>query len=128
LCVEGRDGDRDTVGTADDFAFLLAIAVAILCGALAGRVFAVEGENRRTSILAAGYCGAGAGLLSGTLVAFAVVLIAAMLDPAASLLSDLAGSGRVIGPALLWGTVSGAGAGLVVGIAVASFKRYAPRP
>jgi hypothetical protein len=116
------------VGTADDIAFLLAIAAAILCGAVTGRVFAVEGENRRTSILAAGYCGAGAGLLSGALVAFAVVLAATMLDPAASLLADLVSSGRVMGPALMWGTVSGAGAGLVVGIAVASFKRYAPRP
>jgi hypothetical protein len=115
------------VGTTDEIAFLLAIAVATLCGAVTGRVFALEGENRHTSILAAAYCGAGAGLLSASLVAFIVVLTATLLGPA-GLFTDLVSAGTAIGPALLWGAASGAGAGLVVGILVASFKRYAPRP
>lgn len=116
------------MGTMDEVAFQLAIAVAAVFGGAAGWVFALEGENRRTSILAAAYCGAGAGLLSGPLAAFAAVLIATMLDREAGLAADLASAGGAVGPALLWGAASGAGGGLVVGILVAAFKRYAPRP
>jgi hypothetical protein len=116
------------MGTMDGVAFLLAIAVAAVFGGAAGSVFALEGENRRTSILAAAYCGAGAGLLSAPLVAFAAVLVATMLDPEAGLAAGLASAGGAVGPALLWGAASGAGGGLAVGILVAAFKRYAPRP
>jgi hypothetical protein len=94
----------------DNIALLLGIGVAAICGAVTGRAFAIEGENRRTSILAAAYCGGGAGLLSATLVTFAVVLI-----------------GAAIGAALLWGVAAGAAGGLAVGMLVAIFKRYAPR-
>jgi hypothetical protein len=116
------------MGSIDDLALKVAVAVAAACGAAAGRAFAVEGENRRTSILAAAYCGAGAGLLSASLIAFAVVLIGTTLDPKAGLVEDLASAGGAIGPALLWGAASGASGGLVVGIVVALFKRYTPAP
>jgi hypothetical protein len=115
------------VGTISEIAFLVAIAAAVLCGAAAGRAFAVEGEDRRTSILAAAYCGAGAGLLSAPLLAFAVELIVTTLDPTAGIGTDLVDAGKAIGPALLWGAAAGAGGGLAVGILVALFKRYAPR-
>jgi hypothetical protein len=112
----------------DEAVFLLANAAAAVCGGAAGWVFAVEGENRRTSILAAAYCGAGAGFLSAPLVALAVLLIATMLDPEGGLAAGAASAGGSVGPALLWGAASGAGGGLVVGILVAAFKRYAPTP
>lgn len=115
------------MGTIDDLAFMLAVAVAAACGAVTGRVFALEGEDRRTSMLAAAYCGAGAGLLSSPLVAFAVVLIATVLDPEAGIGQALASAGEAAGPALLWGVAGGAGGGLVVGILAALFRKYAPR-
>jgi hypothetical protein len=110
----------------DNIALLLGIGVAAICGAVTGRAFAIEGENRRTSILAAAYCGGGAGLLSATLVTFAVVLIGAAAHPegvGAAVLS----AGGAIGAALLWGVAAGAAGGLAVGMLVAIFKRYAPR-
>src|SRR5262245_13972859 len=116
------------MGTIDDIAFKVAVAVAAACGAAAGRAFALEGENRRTSILAAAYCGAGAGLLIASLFAFIVVLVATTLEPRGGLATDLASAGGAIGAALIWGAASGAGGGLVVGIVVAIFKRYSPAP
>src|SRR5262245_5077634 len=113
--------------TIDELAVLAAIAFATACGVAAGRVFALEGENRRTSILAAVYCGAGAGLLSAPLLAFfVVVLIAAVSAPEAGLAVAFVRAGEAVGPALLWGTAGGAVGGLAVGILVALFKRYAP--
>ena len=109
----------------NDVVFLLAIGVAAICGAVTGRVFAVEGENRRTSILAAAYCGAGAGLLSAMLSASLLVLIVTALNPATGFVSDFVGAGRLIGPAMLWGAVAGAAGGLAIGIMVALFRRYA---
>jgi hypothetical protein len=48
--------------------------VAALCGAIVGRIFAVEAPDRRTAVLAAAYCGAGAGLVSSVPFAFLLVL------------------------------------------------------
>ena len=51
--------------------FVASIAgVAAPCGAIVGRIFAVEAPDRRTAVLAAGYCGAGAGLVSAIPFAF----------------------------------------------------------
>jgi hypothetical protein len=110
-----------------DLALVLAVGVAAICGAAAGRAFAVEGENRRTSILAAAYCGAGAGLLSATLVTFAVVLVATAMHPEQGIGAALVSAGEAAGPAVLWGVAGGAGGGLLIGILVALFKRYTPR-
>jgi hypothetical protein len=114
------------MGGITNIALLLGIGVAAICGAAAGRAFAIEGERRRTSILAAAYCGAGAGLLSATLVTFAVILVGAAVHPegaGAALLS----AGEALGPALLWGVAAGAAGGLAVGMLVAIFKRYDAR-
>jgi hypothetical protein len=113
--------------TTDELAVLLATAVAAVCGAAAGRVFAVEGENRRTSILAAAYCGAGAGLLSATLLAFAVTLITTLPDPAIGITESLARAGEAFAVSMLWGVAGGAAGGLAIGVLVAVFKTYAPR-
>jgi hypothetical protein len=115
------------MGTVAEFALLLGVGVAAICGAATGRPFAIEGENRRASILAAAYCGAGAGLLSSTLITFVVVLIAAALHPEKGAGAAVLNAGEAVGPALLWGIVSGAGGGLLVGLLVALFKRYTPR-
>jgi hypothetical protein len=109
----------------DDLAFALMVGVAAICGALAGRIFALEGEDRRTSILAAAYCGAGAGLLGAPLFAFALVLANGLFNQLA-VASILARAAAATGPALLWGAPAGAVGGLVVGVLVALFKRYAP--
>jgi hypothetical protein len=109
----------------DDLAFALTIGVAAVCGALTGRIFALEGEDRRTSILAAAYCGAGAGILGAPLFAFLLALADGLLNQA-TVASALAGAAAATGPALLWGAAAGAAGGLAVGVLVALFKRYAP--
>jgi hypothetical protein len=112
----------------DELAFNLAIGIAAVCGALAGRIFALEAEDRRTAVLAAAYCGAGAGLLAGPVFAFVLVLIAGLLDArTGGVVAAMAGAAEATGPALLWGPAAAAAAGLVVGVLVALFKRYAPR-
>jgi hypothetical protein len=102
------------------------IGVAAICGALAGRIFALEAEDRRTSILAAAYCGAGAGMLGAPLFAFALALASGLFNQL-TVASALARAAAATGPALLWGTAAGAAGGLVVGVLVALLKRYAPR-
>ena len=111
----------------DELAFNLAIAIAAVCGALAGRIFALEAEDRRTAILAAGYCGAGAGLLGGPAFTFLLVLIAKLLDPETGGVAALGDAAEATGPALLWGPAAGAAGGVAIGAVVALFKRYAPR-
>jgi hypothetical protein len=110
----------------EELAFALAIGVACVCGAATGRIFALEAEDRRTAILAAAYCGAGAGILSAPLFGFALVLIAEAWHRQ-SITSALARAAEATGPALLWGAAGGAAGGLVVGILVALFKRCVPR-
>jgi hypothetical protein len=110
----------------DELAFALVIGIAAAFGAVVGRVFALEAEDRRTSILAAGYCGAGAGLMSGPVFAFLLTVVTAMLDQQ-SVDSVLGRAALATGPALLWGIAGGAGGGLLVGVLVALFKRCAQR-
>ena len=111
----------------DELAFNLAMGIAAICGALAGRVFALEAEDRRTAILAAAYCGAGAGLVGGPAFAFLLLLMAKLLDAEAGVAAALGDAAEAVGPALLWGPAAGAAGGLAVGALVALFKRYAPR-
>lgn len=113
--------------TMDEIALVVAVGIAAVCGAATGRAFALEGENRRTSILAAAYCGAGAGLLSAPLVTFPVVLIATVLHPERGIGAALLRAGEAAGPAVLWGVAGGAAGGLATGIVVSLFKRYTPR-
>lgn len=108
----------------EELAFALAMGVAAVCGAATGRIFALEADDRRTSILAAAYCGAGAGLMSGPVFAFVLVLAAELLH-GQGVSPALTGAAQVTGPALLWGIAAGAAGGVTVGILVALVKRYA---
>jgi hypothetical protein len=108
----------------EELAFALAMGVAAVCGAATGRIFALEADRRRTSILAAAYCGAGAGLMSGPVFAFVLVLAAQLLRGQA-IAPALAGATQATGPALLWGIAAGAAGGLAAGVLVALVKRYA---
>ncbi len=111
----------------DELAFNVAIGIAAVCGALTGRIFALEAEDRRTAILAAAYCGAGAGLVSGPASAFVLMPIAKFLNADAGVAAVLGDAVEATGPALLWGPAAGAAGGLVVGVLVALLKRYASR-
>ena len=106
--------------------FVASIAgVAALCGAIVGRIFAVEAPDRRTAVLAAGYCGAGAGLVSAVPFAFLLVLVAKWWTSNLGL-AALFEAVEAVGAGLLWGVAGGAGGGLLVGIVVALFKRSPP--
>jgi hypothetical protein len=111
----------------NELAFALTIGIAAVSGALAGRIFALEAEDRRTAVLAAAYCGAGAGLLGGPVVAFVAVVITRLLDAPGGLANALARGAEATGPALLWGPAGGAAGGLAIGVLVALVKRYVPR-
>jgi hypothetical protein len=114
---------RSAGAMTDELAFNLAIGSAAVCGGLAGRIFALEAEDRRTAILAAAYCGAGAGLLGGPVFAFALVLTARLLDAGTGVVAALGDAAEAAGPALLWGPAAGAAGGFVIGALVALFKR-----
>jgi len=105
--------------------FLLVVGVAALCGAIVGRIIALEAQDRPTAVFAAAYCGAGAGLVTGPPFAFLLALIAKLwgVDIGISSLIDAI---EATGPALLWGPAGGAAGGLVLGIVVAILRRHAP--
>ena len=81
----------------------------------------------RKAILAAAYCGAGAGLLAGPVFSFLLVLAARLLDAETGGIAALGEAAEAVGAALLWGPVAGAAGGLGIGALVALFKRSAPR-
>jgi hypothetical protein len=110
-----------------ELAFLMAIGIAALCGAATGRIFALEAEDRRTAVLAAAYCGTGAGILSAPLFAFVLVVLAGLLEGQTGGVAALARAAQATGPALLWGAAAGAAGGLVVGALIALSKRHEQR-
>jgi len=91
-------------------------AIAALLGMIAGRVFAIEGGRRLSSILAAAYMGAGVGLMSAVLVGPTLTLAAQTFNAGSSTWFDAL---DVAGTALLWGTFAGAAGGLAIGILIA---------
>ena len=109
----------------DELVFTSVMCVAAVCGAIAGRIFALEAENRRTAVFAAAYCGAGAGLVSAPPLAFTLMLIARLWSsqPWTSALFDAA---EATGAAMLWGIAGGAAGGLLLGVLVAAFKTHPP--
>ena len=97
---------------------VVATGAAIL-GAIAGRVFAVEAENRRTAMFAGAYVGAGVGLLTAVFLGSLLTLVAQLLNTASSTWFDAL---DVAGNALVWGVAGGAAGGLIVGLVVAMFN------
>jgi hypothetical protein len=111
----------------DELFYAVVAAAAGLCGALVGRIFAVEAPDRVTAVLAAAYCGAGAGLVSGPPLAFLLVL-AVKLWARDLGLAGLIQALEATGLALLWGPAGGAVGGLLIGLLVAPFKGRPPEP
>ena len=101
------------------FVYTVVASIAVVLGAIAGRVFAMEAENRLMSILAATYVSAGVGLMSAIPTGSLLTLAAQMLNGDSSTWFDAL---DVAGMALLWGTAGGAAGGLVIGIVIAAYK------
>jgi hypothetical protein len=102
--------------------YTLVMGVAALFGAVVGRIIALEAEDRRTAVLAAGYCGAGAGLVSAVPSAFLLALVVKLWSAELSA-AGLIDAVEATGPALLWGPAGGAAGGLALGIVVAVSRR-----
>ncbi len=101
------------------FVYAVVAVVAVAFGAFAGRVFAVEAENRLAAIFAGTYVAAGAGLISAVPVGSLLTLVAQFLNTGSSTWFDAL---VVAGMALLWGSASGAAGGLAVSIVVAALN------
>jgi hypothetical protein len=93
-------------------------------GAIAGRVFAVEADNRLAGILAGAYVGAGAGLTSAIPIGSVLALVAQYLNAESKWFDAL----NVAGMALLWGTAAGAAGGLAIGMVIVALNLGARRP
>ena len=94
--------------------YSIVAVIAALLAMVAGRVFALEGGKRLSSILAAGYIGAGVGLMSSVLIGPLLALIAQYLNTSTTWFDAL----DVAGTTLFWGTLAGAAGGLAIGMVV----------
>lgn len=90
-------------------------ALSGLLAVVAGRVFAIEGGRRTSSMLAAAYVGAGVGLMTSVLVGPLLTLAAQYVNAGSATWFDAL---DVAGKALLWGTAAGAAGGLAIGIVI----------
>ena len=99
--------------------YLAVAVVAALFGAIAGRVFAVEAENRIAAIFAGTYVAAGVGLTTAMPVGSLLALIAQLLNAGSSTWFDAL---NVASMSLVWGTLSGAAGGLAVSLVVAALN------
>lgn len=97
--------------------YTVVASVAIALGAIAGRVLAVEGEDRLTAIFAGTYVGAGVGFTSAMPVGSLLTLAAKLLSAESATWIDTL---DVAGMALLWGTAGGAAGGLAVSFVIAA--------
>jgi ABC-type nitrate/sulfonate/bicarbonate transport system permease component len=106
--------------------YTVVASVAAVLSLIAGRVFAIEGQDRLTSLLAPAYVGAGIGLMSGVMLGSPLALVAQLMNTESSTWFDAL---DVASQALLWGTVAGAAAGLLTGILVVMlpFRRLRQR-
>lgn len=96
--------------------YSLVSGVAMLLAMIAGRVFAIEGGKGFPSILAAGYIGAGVGLMTSILLGSLLSLVAQYFNSSSSTWFNAL---EVAGTALLWGTGAGTVGGLVIGMVIA---------
>jgi hypothetical protein len=107
--------------------FSLLAAFAAICGALVARIISYETRGRVAAALAGGYCGAGAGLAAAPPFAFLLTLLTGGSWSTSwnieSILSVLSAAVETTGLALLWGLVGGAAGGILIGTAVALFKK-----
>jgi hypothetical protein len=89
--------------------------LAALLGVVSGRVFAIEGGRRPSSVFAAAYVGAGVGLIMAVLIGPLLALAGQFLNAESATWFDAL---DVAGFTLLWGAVAGASGGLAVGIVI----------
>lgn len=99
--------------------YLAVAVVAAVFGAIAGRVFAVEAENRVAAIFAGTYVAAGVGLTTAMPVGSLLALMAQLLNAGSSTWFDAL---NVASMSLVWGTLSGAAGGLAVSLVVAALN------
>ena len=92
--------------------YTVVAAIAALLAMIAGRVFAIEGGKRISSIFAAAYVGAGVGLMSAVLIGPPLALVAQWTNAESTTWFDAL---DVAGRTLLWGTAAGAAGGLAIG-------------
>ena len=104
--------------------YAVVVTVAAVLGLIAGRVLAVEAENRLSAIFAGTYVGAGAGLTSAMPLGSLLALIAELLNEGSSTWFDAL---DVAGKSLLWGTAGGAAGGLVVSMVIAALNLGRPK-
>jgi hypothetical protein len=101
--------------------------VAGVFGAIAGRVFAVEAQNRRAALFAATYIGAGVGLVTALPIGSVLTVLVKVLNSewdSSALLNAL----DVTGTAVMWGIASGAAGGLVISLFVIAGFNWWGRP
>lgn len=96
--------------------YLVVAIIAAILGVIGGRVFAIEGGRGIMAILAASYVAAGCGLMSATLIAPFLALLAELTNEGSGTWFDTMG---VAGMSLFWGTLGGAVGGLLVGCVIA---------
>jgi hypothetical protein len=101
------------------FVYAVVVSVAAVFGSIAGRVLAVEAENRLIAIFAGTYVGAGVGLASAMPLGSLLAVIAELLNESSSTWFDAL---DVAGKSLLWGTAGGAAGGLAVSMAIAALN------
>ena len=98
--------------------------VAVVLGLIAGRVIAVEAQNRLSAIFAGTYVGAGVGLASAMPTGSLLSLVAGSLNEGSSTWVDAL---DVAGKSLLWGTAGGAAGGLAVSMVIAALNLGRPQ-
>ena len=92
-------------------------ALAGVFGMIAGRAFAIEGGRGLAAIFAAGYVGAGVGLITSVLVGPLLTLAAQFFSAQSNTWFDAL---DVASRTLLWGTGAGAAGGLAIGALIAA--------
>ena len=104
---------------AAEFIYAVVVSVAAVFGLIAGRVFAVEAENRLIAIFADTYVGAGVGLVTAMPLGSLLAVIAELLNEGSSTGFNAL---DVAGKSLLWGTAGGAAGGLAVSMIIAALN------
>jgi hypothetical protein len=101
----------------EDVIYAVVAVVAAVFGTLAGRVFAVEAENRRMAVFAGTYVGAGMGAVTSLPIGSVLTVIMKLLNAERDL-ETLLDALDVTGTALRWGIASGAAGGLMISIII----------
>lgn len=95
--------------------YTVVASVAAVLSMIAGRVFAIEGQDRPTSVFAPAYVGAGVGLMCAVMLGSPLALVAQLMNAESSTWFDAL---DVASQALLWGMAAGAAGGLLTGVIV----------